>query len=251
MLVIWGQFAHCLGLPGPFQGVKLHKKTVQHSPQTKVLEFLVSMLAGLEHMQDISRSAHPLDQDLAVAKAWGQPGWADNSGVSRTLAGLTQAEAEQMAAVLEQITQPILSEEVMRVLQCCSRLSYDGDLTDRPVSNTSTTYPGVAYGHLGDGLRLGYQAALVSMHSPSYGCFWLSVEQHPGDTVSCTQAEAIVCSIASGTCNLFAFHEFSCPSTPSPIFRSLKGGGRLGRGSHIMISPVSAAHPGRPMKILL
>jgi len=127
-----------------------------------------------------------------VAKAWGQPGWADYSGVSRTLAGLTQAEAEQIAAVLEQITQPILAEEVMRALQSCGRLSYDGDLTDRPVSNTSTTYPGVAYGHMGDGVRLGYQAALVNMHSPTYGRFWLSVEQHPGDTISCSQATAMV-----------------------------------------------------------
>ena len=192
MLVIWGQFAHCIGLPGPFQAVKLHQKTVQHSPQTKVLEFLVSMLAGLEHMQDISRSAHPLDQDLAVARSWGQPGWADYSGVSRTLAGLTQSEAQQIVAVLEQVSQPILSEEVMRALQSSGRLSYDGDLTDRPVSNTSTTYPGVAYGHMGNELRLGYQAAMVSMHSPSYGRFWLSVEQHPGDTVSCLQATAMV-----------------------------------------------------------
>jgi hypothetical protein len=192
MLVIWGQFAHCIGLPAPFQAVKLHQKTVQHSPQAKVLEFLVSMLAGLEHMQDISRSAHPLDQDLAVARAWGQAGWADYSGVSRTLAGLTQVEADQIAAKLEQITRPILAEEAMRALQSSGRLSYDGDLTDRPVSNTSTTYPGVAYGHMGDGLQLGYQAAMVSMHSPSYGRFWLSVEQHPGDTISCTQAEAMV-----------------------------------------------------------
>jgi hypothetical protein len=199
MLVIWGQFAHCIGLPGPFQAVKLHQKTVQHSPQTKVLEFLVSMLAGLEHMRDISRSAHPLDQDLAVARSWGQPGWADYSGVSRTLAGLTQSEAEQIVAVLEQVSQPILSEEVMRALQSSGRLSYDGDLTDRPVSNTSTTYPGVAYGHMGNELRLGYQAAMVSMHCPSYGRFWLSVEQHPGDTVSCTQATAMVLAAEAKT----------------------------------------------------
>jgi len=192
MLVVWGQFAHSIGLIDPLQSVKLHQKTVQHSPQTKVLEFFTAILAGLEHMQDISRSAHPLDQDRAVAKAWGQAGWADYSGVSRTLTGLTQIEAEQIAAVLDQITRPILAEEVMRALQSAGRLSYDGDLTDRPVSNTSTTYPGVAYGHMGDELRLGYQAAMVSMHSPTYGRFWLSVEQHPGDTVSCTQAEAMV-----------------------------------------------------------
>jgi len=45
---------------------------------------------------------------------------------------------------------------------------------------------------MGDGVRLGYQAVMVSTHSPSYGRFWLSVEQHPGDTISCTQAEAMV-----------------------------------------------------------
>jgi hypothetical protein len=102
-----------------------------------------------------------------VAKSWGQTGWADYSGVSRTLAGLTQAEAEQITGVLERISRPILAEEVMRALQISGRLTYDGDLTARPVSNTSTTYPGVAYGHMGDGLQLGYQAAMVSLHSPS------------------------------------------------------------------------------------
>ena len=80
----------------------------------------------------------------------------------------------------------------MQALQQTGRLGYDGDLTDRPVSNTSTTYPGVAYGHMSDGLHLGYQAAMVSLHSPTYGRFWLSVVNHPGDTVSCTQAEALV-----------------------------------------------------------
>ena len=36
----------------------------------------------------------------AVARAWGQPAWADYSGVSRTLAHLTQAETEQILKVL-------------------------------------------------------------------------------------------------------------------------------------------------------
>jgi hypothetical protein len=192
MLVVWGQFAQSSGLIDQIQSVSLHQKTVEHSPQRKVLEFLVAMLAGLEHLQDLSRSAHPIDQDRAVAKSWGQTGWADYSGVSRTLASLTQEEAELIAAVLEQISRPILAEEVMRALQSSGRLTYDGDLTARPVANTSTTYPGVAYGHMGDGLQLGYQAAMVSLHSPIYGRSWLSVMSHPGDTVSCTQAEALI-----------------------------------------------------------
>ena len=67
----------------------------------------------------------------------------------------------------------------------------DDLLTGRPVSNSSSTYPGVAFGWMGDAIRLGYQAALVSLHSPTYGRLWLSVSQHPGDTVSVTQAEAL------------------------------------------------------------
>ncbi len=80
----------------------------------------------------------------------------------------------------------------MKALQLGGRLTYDGDLTGRPVSNSSTTYPNAGYGHMDDALRLGYQAAMVSMHSPTYGRLWLSVVPHPGNTASCTQVEAMV-----------------------------------------------------------
>lgn len=102
------------------------------------------------------------------------------------------AEAQQIVQVLETLSQPILDHEVGLALRASGRLIYDGDLTGRPVSNTSTTYPNVAFGHMSDGVRLGYQAAMVSLHSPTYGRLWLSVTPHPGDTVSCTQAEALV-----------------------------------------------------------
>ena len=45
---------------------------------------------------------------------------------------------------------------------------------------------------MSDEIRLGYQAGVVSFQSPTYGRLWLSVEHHAGDTVSCTQAEALV-----------------------------------------------------------
>jgi len=85
MLVAWGQFAQSIGLIQDIEGVPLHQKTVTHRPQTKILEFFIAILAGLEHLQDLSRSAHPIDQDQAVAKAWLQSAWADYSGVVRTL----------------------------------------------------------------------------------------------------------------------------------------------------------------------
>ncbi|OUC06928.1 hypothetical protein RY27_17970, partial [Litorilinea aerophila] len=191
-LVAWGWFAEHIGLIQAFQGLSLKQKRYHHTPQGKVLEFLVAILGGLKHLQDISLSAHPLDRDQAVAQAWGQPGWADYSGVSRTLRGLSWEEARQIALTLAQIGQPYIEAELRRLRAQGKRPRYDGDLTGIPVSNTSQTYPHAAFGHMDDAIRLGYQAALVSLESPTYGRLWLSVAHHPGDTVSCTQAEALV-----------------------------------------------------------
>jgi len=199
MLVAWGQFAQAIGFIQALEAIPLHQKTYTHRPQTKVLEFFAAVLAGLPHLKDISRSAHPLDQDQAVARAWGQPAWADYSGVSRTLQELTLDEARQIVQALETISQPLIDREVTLALRERGYLVYDGDLTGRPVSNTSTTYPNVRFGHMSDTVHLGYQAAMVSMHSPTYGRLWLEVSPHPGDTVSCTQAEALVLAAEAQT----------------------------------------------------
>jgi hypothetical protein len=172
--------------------VKLKQKTRTHRPQTKVLEFLVAMLAGLPHLKDISRSAHPLDQDQVTAEAWGQPGWADYSGVSRTLQQMSEAEVDALVAVLEAICQPFIDREVEGALQRQGEVVYDADLTGRSVSSTSSSYPAAAFGYMGDTIELGYQAALVSMHSPTFGRLWLASDLHPGDTVSVTEAQALV-----------------------------------------------------------
>lgn len=192
MLVIWGLYARQIGLVAAMETVKLKQKKRTHQPQTKVLEFLVAILAGLPHLEDISRSAHPLDQDQVMANAWGQPGWADYSGVSRTLQGLTAQEVEAIVAVLERIGQPFLVQEIEQALATTGCLVYDGDLTGRPVSSTSTTYPDTAFGYMGDTISLGYQAALVSLHSPTYGRLWLVNQLHPGDVVGMSQLQAMV-----------------------------------------------------------
>jgi len=198
-LVVWGWFAEHIRLIQKLQAVPLKQKRYRHTPQGKVLEFLVAILAGLKHLQDISLSAHPLDKDPAVAQAWGQPSWADYSGVSRTLSGLSWDEAQQIAEVLEQISHPYLQAELQLLHSQGKRIRYDGDLTGLPVSNTSRTYPNAAFGHMDDEIRLGYQAALVSLESPTYKRLWLSIAHHPGDTVSCTQAEALVLAAEART----------------------------------------------------
>jgi hypothetical protein len=191
MLVAWGQYAQCIGLVRTIEAVRLHQKAIEHQPQTKVLEFLVAILGGLEYLKDITYSGHPLDKDITVARAWGQPAWADHSGVSRTLSSLTPEEAQAIMSVTDQVSQPLIDKEIVLALGA-GRLEFDGDLTPRPVSNTSSTYPGAEYGHMNDQIRLGYQAAIVSMKSPTYGRIGLSAKQHAGSTVSCTQAEALV-----------------------------------------------------------
>jgi hypothetical protein len=198
-LVAWGRFAEQIGLVQGIQAVPLHQKRYHHTPQAKVLEFLVATLSGLQQLQQISLAAHPLDKDQAVAAAWGQPAWADYTGVSRTLSTLTWEDAHALVHVLEQVSQPFVDAELQRLRASGQRLRLDGDLTGLPVSNTSRTYPNAAFGHMDDEIRLGYQAALVSMVSPTYGRLWLSITHHPGDTVSCTQAEALVLAAEART----------------------------------------------------
>ncbi len=190
MLVVWGQYAHCLGIPQEFAQVPMSQKTVEHSPQGKVLEFLVAQLGGLEYLKDISLSATPLDQDTVVAQAWGQAGWADHSGVSRTMSVLSEEEAAKYAAILDKATQPLIDAEVQLALSS-GRLVLDGDLTPRPVSNSSKSYPESSYGYMDGKLQLGYQAAIITMGSPTYGRLGLSACRHTGKTVSATQAESL------------------------------------------------------------
>jgi hypothetical protein len=192
LLIPWGRFAQEIGLISGIESVKLNQKIYTHTPQEKVIEFLVAILLGSPHLQDISLAAHPLDKDVATAQAWGQPGWADYSGVSRTLKKLSWTEVKALVNVLEQVSQPFLKNELALLRSQGQVLEYDGDLTGLPVSNTSRTYPNATYGHMSDEIRLGYQAGVVSLKSPTYGRLWLSVEHHAGDTVSCTQAEALV-----------------------------------------------------------
>jgi hypothetical protein len=199
LLVLLGQYAQHLGLIQALMDVPLRQKTYIHRPQAKILEFLVAILAGLPHLEDISRDGRPLDQDQSVALAWQQAGWADYSGVGRTLQALTQTEAEAIGQVLREISQPLIDEQVTQALATQGRLIYDGDLTGRPVSNTSTTYPEAAFGHMDDEVRLGYQAAVVSVGSPLYGRHWLAVKPHPGNLVSCLLAEELVLAAEAST----------------------------------------------------
>jgi hypothetical protein len=67
LLVPWGHFAQEIGLLSGIAAVKLRQKVYEHTPQAKVVEFLVTILSDAKYLQDISLAARPLDKDLAVA----------------------------------------------------------------------------------------------------------------------------------------------------------------------------------------
>lgn|GEM_PF-3427288 len=138
---------------------------------------------SFEYLKDICLSAHPLDKDVTIAQVWGQAGWADYSRVSRTLSHLSEAEVQRIAEVLERVSQPLLDHEVVVALSR-GYLELDGDLSPRPVSNTSQTYPEATFGHMNDQLWLDYQAAIVTMRSPTYGRMGLSAGHRNDPAVS-------------------------------------------------------------------
>ena len=191
MLVIWGDLPVVSAWLGYRSGQAAAKKAQPHTTNQSsgIPGRHPGRIAAFTRYQPLGT---PLDQDPVVAAAWGQDAWADYSGVSRTLSRLTPQEVTDLAVALDSISQPFIDREVDLALAQAGEIVYDADLTGRPISSTSSSYPNTAFGHMGDAIELGYQAALVSMHSPTYGRLWLANELHPGDTVSMTRTQALV-----------------------------------------------------------
>ncbi len=200
MLVAWGHFARQFGLVEALMNVPLPQKTVEHTPQTKLLQLLVATLAGCAHLQEMAQGPHPLVNDRAVAVAWGQPAWADPSGVSRTFLAADEQTIAATRDALQGFSQPFIDREVLLAVRQDGRLCFDADLTGREVCATSRDYPEAAFGWMGDHVGLGYQAAVVSMGGPSYGRILLAGERHPGDTVAteCLQGLVLAAEAATG-----------------------------------------------------
>src|SRR5712692_8414897 len=117
MLVVWGQFARQFGLISALMGIPLAQKTVEHAPQSKLLQLLVATLAGCAHLQDMANGPHPLVKDPTVAEAWEQPAWADPSGVSRTFLAASEPTVAATRAVLQQFSQPFIDREVLLAIR--------------------------------------------------------------------------------------------------------------------------------------
>jgi hypothetical protein len=190
LLVVLGQFAQHLGLISLLEAVPIAQKKVDHTPQTKLIEFLVGILAGIDQLQALNDAPTPLVGDPTVHHAWGQPAFAHYSGVSRTLAAADAATLQAVHDALAQISQPFLDREVLAILQTQRTLTIDIDLTGRPVSPTSTDYPDAAFGWMDDAVAKGYQSAMSSLSGGPSGRLLLASQRYGGQAKSaeCLQA---------------------------------------------------------------
>jgi hypothetical protein len=157
---------------------------VLRAPYEKLVELLLGLLTGIEYLTDLSEGAAPLVQDAEVAAAWKLHRLADASGVSRTLAACDEQTVAMLESQLDAVGQPFLERAVNDLRQRQATLLLDADLTGRPVSSTSQTFPGAAFGYMDGEVRLGYQLAEICLHTTLFGRQWLSAQHHPGDTVS-------------------------------------------------------------------
>ena len=71
LMVAWGEFAHEIGLIPKLLRVSIPQKSVVHTPQAKVLTFLMGILTGITHLKDLNGGPHPLAHDWPAIRAWG------------------------------------------------------------------------------------------------------------------------------------------------------------------------------------
>ena len=184
LLVVWGLFAQQMGLLKGLEEVPINMGTGVYTPQTKLIEFLLAVLAGLDSLHELNEGPQPLAEDVSIATAWLREGLAHYSGVSRTLQAADAQTVEATLKVLDAVSQPFLQQEVAELIRRQECLELDVDLTGRPVSDTSRTYLGSQFGWMDDAVRLGYQAALVSLVGQTVSRLWVVGQHRPGSARS-------------------------------------------------------------------
>jgi hypothetical protein len=76
--------------------VSIAMKKVTYSPQDKLEQLLLSILAGCAYIIEVNSK---LKSEVPLAQAWGWPQFADQSSLSRCLDELTQMNLDELAQV--------------------------------------------------------------------------------------------------------------------------------------------------------
>jgi len=192
-LVVLGYFAQALGLVVELAKVPIEqRKGRDHTPQKKLIEFLVGIVGGIEHLQDLNLAEQPIAKDPTVAEAWAQAIFAHYSGVSRTLEASDEDTLAAVIKVLRLISRPFIDAAVLETVKQYGRLTVDVDLTGRKVSSTSTDYPDADFGWMDDGISKGYQAAVSSLVCERWTRLMLTLQRYAGRTKSAACLQEVV-----------------------------------------------------------
>lgn len=184
-LVVLGHLARVLGLVAGLEEVPIgQRKGPKHTPQSKVIEFLVGILGGIDYLQDLKRGSHPIATDPTIAKAWAQELFAHYSGVSRTLEVADDETLSAVMQVLRRVSRPFIEAAVLEAIKQRGHLTIDVDLTGREVSPTSTDYPDADFGWMDDEISKGYQAAVTSLVCERWQRLMLTLQRYAGRTLS-------------------------------------------------------------------
>ena len=88
----------------PLENVPLRGKTVTFSPTDKLVQVLVSVLAGCAYLVEIKTC---LSTETPLAQVWGWSHFADPSTLSRSLDQLSQKQLVDLAAACQAVRQQI------------------------------------------------------------------------------------------------------------------------------------------------
>ena len=184
-LVVLGLFAQSLGLIEKLEEVSLNQKQGENGkPQSKLIEFLVGILGGIEQLNELNLGDHPIVLDEALVEAWGQEIFSHYSQVSRTLAASDEMTLTDIIDVIREISDPFIQTAIVETLKQSGELVVDVDLTGRDVSPTSESYENADFGWMDDGVKKGYQAAVTSLVCEKWGRLMLTLERYSGRTLS-------------------------------------------------------------------
>lgn len=184
MLVPWGRLSRYLRLSERLRAAAAPRCHQDATPGGDlILEFGLASLAGYEHLEDLNLGPHPLAKDQAVQDAWDVQ-FRHYTTVGRYLYELDESDTDQVQAELEAIMRPYIRSAAHEVLCQQEYLTLCGDLTGRPVSAYSSTYPPDAvFGYMANQLEKGHQAALVTLKGLRHRVHVMA-SHHSGDTVS-------------------------------------------------------------------
>jgi len=192
MLIPWGRFSRHLRLSERLRAAITPRCHQDATPAGDlVLEFGLASLAGYTYLEDLNWRSHPLAKDQAVQDVWDIQ-FRHYTTVSRCLYTLDESDSQRVQAELEDIMQPYVRSAAHAVLCQQEYLTLCGDLTGRPVSAYSSTYPPDAvFGYMANQLKKGHQAALVTLKGLRHRVH-VMVRHHPGNTVSSVCLREIV-----------------------------------------------------------